>query len=253
MIELKSPEEIEIMAEAGRILAGIMQEVAEEAKIGFALNKLDRMTEKLIRKAGAKPAFLNYRPAGAKRPYKASICTSLNDVVVHGFPNRYELKSGDVLKLDFGVLYKDFYADAATTVLIGEVSDEARKLAEATSRALELAVRKCRPGNTIGDIGFEIESCAQKAGFKTIKGLTGHGIGRHLHEDPSVYNYGKKGRGMELEAGMVLAVEPMLSAGDDKIIQEKDESWATADASLCAHFEHTVAITKEGPRILTKP
>ena len=251
-MNIKSKEEIEAMAESGRILAEVMEKILKEVKTGIALKELDKLTEDLIRKAGAKPAFLNYKPEGAKRPYGASICASLNDVIVHGFPTKYKLKSGDVFKLDFGVLHKGFFTDAAITILIGEASAIARKLVEATKEALERAIRKCEPGNTLGDVGFEIENIAKRNGFKAVKGLTGHGIGRKLHEEPTIHNYGKKGEGMKLEPGMVLALEPMFTLGTDRIIQKKDESWATADGSLSAHFEHTVAITEDGPRILTK-
>ena len=251
-MNIKSKEEIEAMAESGRILAEVMEKILKEVETGITLKELDKLTEDLIRKAGAKPAFLNYKPEGAKRPYGASICASLNDVIVHGFPTKYKLKSGDVFKLDFGVLHKGFFTDAAITILIGEASAIARKLVEATKEALERAIRKCEPGNTLGDVGFEIENIAKRNGFKAVKGLTGHGIGRKLHEEPTIHNYGKKGEGMKLEPGMVLALEPMFTLGTDRIIQKKDESWATADGSLSAHFEHTVAITEDGPRILTK-
>lgn len=251
-MNLKSPQEIEVMAESGRILAEVMKKILPEIEEGRILNDLDKQIESLIRKAGAKPAFLNYKPEGAKHPYGASICTSLNDVIVHGFPTEYKLKSGDVFKLDFGVLHKGFFTDAAVTILIGETSVLAKKLVEATREALNRAIKKCKPGNTLGDIGYEIETTAKKYGVKPVKGLTGHGIGRRLHEEPSIHNYGKKGEGMKLEPGMVLALEPMFALGTDRIIQKKDESWATADGGLSAHFEHTVAITDSEPWVLTK-
>ncbi|MCX6703061.1 MAG: type I methionyl aminopeptidase [Candidatus Wolfebacteria bacterium] len=213
---------------------------------------LDKLAEKLIRKAGGKPGFLNYKPDGARHPYKASICASVNDVVVHGFPGDYILKPGDILKLDFGVIYKGFYSDGAATFGIGKISEEARKLIETTKESLALAIKECWPGNTLGDIGSAVENFAKKRGFRPIKGLTGHGIGSKLHEDPVVFNHGTRGMGMKLAPGMVLAIEPMLSAGSDKVIQLDDESWATSDKSLSAHFEHTVAITEKGPRILTR-
>lgn len=251
-MNLKSPQEIEAMAASGKILAEVMEEILKGVRAGIALHELDKLTENLIRKAGAKPAFLNYKPEGAKEPYQASICASINDVIVHGFPTKYKLKSGDVFKLDFGVLYKGFYTDAAVTILIGDVSAIAKRLVEATREALYKAIKKCVPGNTLGDIGYEIESMAKINGFKVVRGLTGHGIGRKLHEKPSIHNYGEKGEGLKLQSGMVLALEPMLAVGTDRIIQKKDESWATADGSPSAHFEHTVAITGKGPRILTR-
>lgn len=251
MVPLKTFEEISEIAEAGKILSRVMAQITMEAKIGASLKFLDKLAETLIRKACGEPAFLNYKPDGAKNPYGASICASLNEVIVHGFPNERKLESGDVLKLDFGVFYKGFYADAATTILIGRVSGTARLLVQATAKALEQALKKCKAGKTLGDIGFEIERTAKKFGFKVVKGLTGHGIGRELHEEPTIYNFGEKRKGLKLEPGMVLAIEPMLTAGSDEIIQLADESWATKDGSLSAHFEHTVAITKEGYLVLT--
>lgn len=252
MIAYRSSEEIEKIAASGKILASVMEEIVKEAKAGVRLKNLDKLAEKLIGESGARPAFLNYKPDGAKHPYRASICTSLNEVVVHGFPSLRALQSGDVLKLDFGVLYDGFYADAAVTILVGSVTPEAQKLAEATRVALKRAIQKAKPGNTLGDIGFEIESTAKRFGFKVIKGLTGHGIGSKLHEDPVIHNYGEKKKGIKLKSGMVLAIEPMFSAGSDEIIQLKDESWATKDGSLSAHFEHTVVITEREPIIFTE-
>lgn len=239
------------MIEAGKMLAAVIKEVTNVATIGINLLELNQLTERLIKQFGALPAFLNYKPHGAKKPYPASICASLNDVVVHGVPTDYMLKSGDVLKLDFGLLYKGFYVDSAVTLLIGKTSNLAKNLTQATALALEQAIKKCVAGNTLGDIGFEIESIAKQAGFKVIKELTGHGIGRKLHEAPNVYNYGQKGQGMLLRPGLTIAIEPMFAVGTNKIIQKEDDSWATADGSLSAHFEHTVAITDNGPLILT--
>ena len=251
MVKIYSPKQIEKIAASGRILARVMASITKEVAVGTRLKDLDILAGKSIREAGAEPAFLNYKPDGATRPYGAFICTSVNDVVVHGIPSDYKLRSGDVLKLDFGVLLDGFYSDAAATVVVGVASPLAQKLIDATREALEKAIKKAKPGNTLGDIGFEIESTAKKYGFKVVKGLTGHGIGLELHEDPVLYNYGEKGKGLKLKAGMVLAIEPMFSAGSDRIIQKKDESWATSDASLSAHFEHTVAITAAGVKILT--
>ncbi len=249
-IKLKTSREIEMIAASGKILMRVFKAVVEEAKIGVSLKNLDELACELIKEAGAQPAFLGYLPEGAERPYNASICASVNDVIVHGFPDDYNLKNGDVLKLDFGVKYQGFYSDAAATLGIGAISQKAIQLIKATKEALEEAVLAARPGNHLGDIGFAVSKTAKKYGFKPIRGLTGHGIGRELHEDPTIYNYGKTGGGIELKPGMVLAIEPMLSAGTDKIIQKSDESWATADGSLSAHFENTVAITEKGQIIL---
>lgn len=250
-IKIKTLEQVKKIASSGKILALVFKEVVKEAKIGVSLKSLDELASELIKKAGAEPAFLGYKPTGAKKPYGASICASVNDVIVHGFPSNYKLKDGDILKLDFGVKYQGFYSDAAMTIGIGKISNEAANLIKATKEALEEAVLTARPGNCLGDIGFAVLKIAKKYGFKSVKGLTGHGIGKELHEDPTIYNHGKKGEGIELKPGMVLAIEPMLSAGSDEIIQKADESWATADGSLSAHFEHTVAIIDKGNKILT--
>lgn len=252
MVKIYSAEEIEKIAVSGKILASVFEQVAKEAKIGTSLKYLDDLAYQLIKKAGAEPAFLGYKPSGAKHPYSATICASVNDVIVHGFPNDYKLKTADILKLDFGVKYKGFYSDAAVTVGIGAISEEAKNLIKATKIALEESIKIMKPENTLGDIGFTISQTAKKYGVKAVKELTGHGIGFNLHEDPTIYNYGERGKGIKLKPGMVLAIEPMFAIGTDKIIQKKDESWATADGSLSAHFEHTVAIAEEDVEILTK-
>lgn len=252
MIILKSPEEIKIISESGRILSGILKKIIQEAKEGASLKYLDEVAYRLTKDAGAEPAFLGYRPDGASRPYRASICASLNNIVVHGFPIDYKLKEGDVLSIDFGVKYKGFYSDAAITLGIGKISKDAQKLIEATKKALEEAIKVAKPGYHLGDIGYAVENVAKKYKLKVIKNLTGHGIGHKLHEEPTIFNFGKKGQGAELKEGMVLAIEPMLSMGTNHIIQKNDESWATADGSLAAHFEHTIVIEKNGARVLTR-
>ena len=248
---LKTFEEIEKIKAAGKILASVAKAVINKAKEGVSLKELDVLTNKLILKAGSKPAFFGYRPYGAKKPYPCSICASVNEVVVHGIPGNYKLKSGDLLKLDFGVIYDGYYADAAWTIGVGEISPVAKKLIMVTQEALRRAIQECRPGKTLGDVGYAVSSFVKKNGFQTVKGLTGHGIGRELHEDPSVFNEGRKGSGLELKSGMVLALEPMVSVGSPEVIQGPDDSYRTADGSLSAHFEHTVVITKKGPEILT--
>ena len=252
MIKLKTPEQIEKIARSGKILSEVFQKTIEEAKIGTSLKRLDDLAYQLIKKAGAEPAFLGYKPSGAKHPYSATICASINDIIVHGFPNDYKLKNGDILKLDFGVKYEGFYSDAAVTIGIGAISKEAENLIKAAENALNEAIKIIKIGNTLGDIGFAISQTAKKYGVKAIKELTGHGVGLKLHEDPTIYNYGEKGKGIKLKPGMVLAVEPMFAISTDKIIQKKDESWATADGSLSAHFEHTIAITEKEIKILTR-
>lgn len=252
MIKLKTLEEIEKMRVAGKILARITQTIKEAVKEGVSLKSLNELADDLIKKAGAEPAFLGYKPSGASKPYNYSICTSINEVVVHGIPTKYKLKNGDLLKIDLGLRYNGFYSDIALTLPIGEISLLAQRLIKVTREALTKGIEAAVVNNTLGDIGYAIQNHAESNGFKVIKNLTGHGIGRELHEDPFVYNEGKRGEGEKLKAGMTLAIEPMISAGSGKIIQLKNDSYATSDRSLSAHFEHTVAITEKGPEILTK-
>lgn len=251
-ISLKTEKEIAVIAAGGKILAETLKEVSKNTKIGVKLKDLDRLAFNFIKKNNSEPAFLGYRPESSQHPYSASICASVNNVIVHGFPTNYILKEGDVLKIDIGVKYQGFYSDAAMTIGIGKISKNAEFLIMATKMALEAAIDMAKPGNTLGDIGWIIDSTAKKYKFKAVKGLTGHGIGRNLHEDPSIYNFGEKGSGIKLETGMVLAIEPMFAIGTDKVIQQSDESWATSNGGLSAHFEHTVAITDNGCRILTE-
>ncbi len=251
MVTLKTKEEIDKIRKAGAILAKVAKVIIARAEEGVALKFLDQLAQELIQKAGGRPAFLGYRPYGAKKPYPCSICASVNEIIVHGIPASYKLVSGDILKLDFGVIYDGYYADAAWTVGIGNIDPEARKLINATEKSLYAGIKEAKPGNTLGDIGWAIKNCVSKFGFSVVEGLTGHGIGKELHEDPSVFNNGQKGKGMELSEGLVLAIEPMVSAGTSKTLILKDDSFATADGSLSAHFEHTVAITVRGPEILT--
>ncbi len=256
MIYLYSSSEIKKIALAGKILAKILETLEKEAKVGTKLNDLDKLAYQLTKKYKAQPAFLGYQPDGAHQPYGASICTSVNDVIVHGLPSDYKLQNGDVLKIDFGIesfdkLRTSYFADAAITVGIGKISKEAKHLIEITESTLKKAVKMAKPGKTLGDIGWIIKKTAEDNGLKVIKDLTGHGIGKELHEDPVIYNFGRKGEGIRLEPGMVLAIEPMLAIGTEKIFQRPDESWATDDGSLSAHFEHTIAITEKGSKVLT--
>jgi len=268
MVNLKSPQEIKKIATAGIILAKVLKVVVKEAKIGTQLSQLNKLAYQLTKEYKAQPAFLGYQPDGASRSFGASICASVNEVVVHGFPSDYKLQSGDVLKIDFGIEYQPFdklrvdpeqsrmgqgfFADAAVTIGIGNISQEAKHLIKTTQLALKKAIKQAKPGKTLGDIGWIIQKTAEDNGLKIIKTLTGHGTGKELHEEPTIYNFGEKGKGIALRSGMVLAIEPMLAVGTEKIIQRPDESWATADGSLSAHFEHTIAITKRGQIILTK-
>jgi methionyl aminopeptidase len=257
MITIKTPEEIEIMAEGGRRLAEVLRTLKQETHAGITTRQLDRIAYQAIHKLGAKPAFLNYQPYGARTAYPYTLCASLNDVVVHGQPSDYALAPGDLIKLDLGLIYKGFYLDSAITVFVeGEGTDkkraaEAKKLIAVTSEALATGIDSACVGNTIGDIGYAIARVISKNGFAAAEGLVGHGIGRDLHEDPAVFNVGKRGDGEPLEEGMVIAIEPMIVVGRGATVTRKDDSFATRDGSLAAHFEHTVAITARGPRILT--
>ena len=239
------------MAEGGRRLAEVLQQLKEATRAGITTKSLDRIAYQLIHKSGAKPAFLHYRPAGARRPYPATLCASVNEVVVHGQPSEYVIKDGDLVKLDLGLFYKGFYSDAAVTVGVGKTSKEAKRLMAATEEALRAGIAEARIGKTLGDVGYSIEKVAKKNRCAVAEGLTGHGIGRALHEEPTVWNVGKKSEGEELCEGMAIAIEPMFVAGKPALRQLRDESWATADGAISVHFEHTVAITKNGPLILT--
>jgi methionyl aminopeptidase len=252
MVFLKTAAEIEVMAEAGRRLAKILEKLKNEARSGAPTLFLEQLARELIKEAAAEPAFLGYRPAASSEPFPAALCVSVNDTVVHGRPSDYILKEGDVVKLDLGLKYKDFYADSAITVGVGNISEEAKKLIRITKEALEAAINKARAGNSMGDIGYAIQRLVSQNGFRVAGSLTGHAIGRELHEDPAVPNTGQPGEGEKLEVGMVLAIEPMVVMGSGKTRQLKDGSFVAIDGGLTAHFEHTVAITEKGPRILTK-
>jgi len=246
MIIRKSPEEIEKMAAAGQILARTLGLLRGKARPGVTTGDLDAAAEKYIRSQGAEPAFKGYNG------FPGSICASPNSMVVHGIPGPYELERGDVLSVDVGVIYEGWVADAAVTLPIGSVSPVARKLLDTTRAALWDAVEQCRPGNRLGDVSNAVQARVEGEGLAVIRSLVGHGIGRAMHEDPQIPNYGRPGTGVELTEGMVLAVEPMVTAGGHPIRMGSD-NWTvySRDGSLAAHFEHTVAVTSEGPRILT--
>lgn len=252
MIFLKNEKEIMLLKESGRILRFILNSLEKKAKKGTNLLELEELAQKLCKEYKVVPIFLGYQPEGAKKPFPAAICTSLNDVVVHGVPRDYFLKDGDVLKIDMGIAYQGMITDAALTVLIGKISPLAKKLVEATKKSLEAAIKVAKKGRSLGDIGWAIENQAKKYGFSVLKSLTGHGVGFQLHEDPVIFNYGKKGEGEKLREGMVLAIEPMLSVSCQEVVQKEDESYATLDESLAAHFEHTIAITSKGTIVLTE-
>ncbi|MDR3581872.1 MAG: type I methionyl aminopeptidase [Candidatus Pacebacteria bacterium] len=251
---IKTPEQIEIMAEGGRRLAAVLALLRRETKPGVTTLELDRIARMKIEAGGDKPAFLHYRPAGARKAYPFTLCASVNDVVVHGQPSGYVLREGDILKLDLGLRHQGLYLDSAITVPVGgmgKVPKEVQRLILVTEESLALGIKEAKPGKRLGDIGYAIENIVLKNGFSVAEGLTGHGIGENMHEDPSVFNFGDRHTGMLLKEGMVIAIEPMVAIGSGDIVQLKDEGYGTVDRSWAAHFEHTIAITAKGPRILT--
>ena len=245
-IIIKTPEQIEQMAAAGQVQARCLRMLRSKARAGLTTKELDRAAERFIRSHGADPSFLGYRG------FPGSICASPNAMVVHGIPGRYELRRGDILSIDVGVTKDGWVADAAITVPIGRVPPETTHLLETTEAALHAGVAEVRPGNHLGDVSHAVQQRVEAEGLSIIRSLVGHGVGRDMHEDPQVPNYGEAGRGPELEPGMVIAIEPMVNAGGPDV-RLGDDNWAvySADDSLAAHFEFTVAVTEDGPRILT--
>jgi methionyl aminopeptidase len=246
MIIRKSPDELERMARAGRIVADSLALVGEHARPGVTTAELDELAEEFILGQGGYPTFKGYRG------YPAATCISPNSMIVHGIPGRFELSEGDVLSVDIGVTLEGFVADSAITFPIGETSEEAERLLEAGQAALSAGIEQCRAGNRLSDISHAVQLATESAGFSVVRSLVGHGVGRSMHEDPQIPNYGQPGRGPVLAEGMTFAIEPMINAGGPDIVVHDDEwSISTADGSLSAHFEHTVAVTATGPRILT--
>ena len=253
MILLKSPEEIERMRRSSAIVAEILAAVASRVRPGVTTGELDAVAEELTRKKGAKPAFKGYVVGG--RTFPASICISVNDEVVHGIPSRDRvLRDGDLVGLDFGVCCDGYFGDAARTVSVGRTSPEAQRLMDVTASSLAAGIEAIRPGAHIADISGAIQDVAEGAGFSLVREFVGHGIGRSLHEDPQVPNYRTGTRGVKLSEGLVLAIEPMVNAGGPEVYV-KDDGWtaATRDGRLSAHFEHSVAVTANGPYILSQP
>jgi methionyl aminopeptidase len=253
VITLKSAEEIALMRKASRIVAEVLAELAMAAKPGVSTLELDRTAEELTLKKGARPAFKGYQPHDVM--YRHSLCVSINDEIVHGIPKAgRRLKAGDIVGLDFGVVYQGFYGDAARTVAVGRVSDRADKLMKVTRAALYAGIEQARVGNRIGDIARAVQRTAEGAGFSVVTDFAGHGIGRKLHEDPQVPNYFRTGMpNPRLQEGMVLAIEPMINEGTAEL-EILDDGWTavTADGKLSAHFEHSIAITAAGPDILSE-
>jgi methionyl aminopeptidase len=247
VIYKKSPDEIEIMRKGGRILAGTLDALEEALRPGITTAQLDAIAEKRITGAGATPSFKGYRG------FPASICTSPNEVIVHGIPGPHRLEEGDVISLDVGVHYEGFHVDSAWTFPVGDVDPRIAELLKVTEESLAAAVEAIKPGNRLGDVGFAVEQVAEGGGFSIVREYVGHGVGRELHEDPQIPNYGPPGRRELLTPGMTLAIEPMVNAGgpETKLL---GDGWTvvTLDGSVSAHFEHTVAVTEEGHEVLTQ-
>ena len=246
MITIKSAREIELMRKSGKITAKTLTRLIEAAKPGVSTAELDRIAEESIRSMGGIPAFKGYNG------YPSSICTSVNNEVVHGIPSSYVLRDGDLLSIDIGTTLEGYVSDSAVTLALGNVPGEGRRLLEVTRECLMLAVAQMRAGNHLGDIGAAVQRYAEENGFGVVRELVGHGIGTKMHEEPQVPNYGKPGSGIELRRGLVLALEPMITEGTWHV-RTLDDGWTvvTEDGKLAAHFEHTIALTESGPRILT--
>jgi methionyl aminopeptidase len=246
MIIRKSPQEIERMARAGRVVADTLALIGDTVRPGVTTAELDAIAEEFIASHGGYPTFKGYRG------YPAATCISPNSMVVHGIPGPYELAEGDTVSVDIGVTLDGFVADSAYTFPVGEISAEAERLLETCQAALAAGVEQCRAGNRLSDISHAVQQVTESAGFSVVRSLVGHGVGRSMHEDPQIPNFGAPGRGPLLAAGMTFAIEPMINAGGPEIYVH-DDAWSisTADGSLSAHFEHTVAVTGAGPRILT--
>ncbi len=242
---LKTKGEIELMDEANRIVHQVLDEMGRRIAPGVTSRELDRTAERMIRQAGGVPAFLHYRG------YPATLCISVNDVIVHGIPGERKLEEGDIVGIDCGVLYKGYYGDAARTFAVGEVGEEAKRLLRVTEEALHLAVAQVRPGGRLSDIGNAVQRHAERNGYSVVREFSGHGVGTSLHEDPQVPNFGPPGKGPKLRPGLVLAIEPMVNAGTSEVRMDAD-GWTarTADGKLSAHFEYSVAVTDRGARIL---
>jgi len=265
---LKTRDEIEVMDRANRVVLEILEIMRSMVKPGATTAQLNAVAEEELAKRGAKSPFKGYAPMGLP-PYPAVVCASVNDVIVHGIPNRGKMQEGDVIGLDFGAVLDGFVGDGAITIGVGKVAPRAQELMDTTRECLELAIDEMRPGRHLGDIGAAVQEHAESRGFHVIRNFVGHGIGRRMHEDPQVYNYGRRGRGIELREGMVLAIEPMLCEVGPKLrsrigraanngaiedVRTDSDRWTarTLDGTLAAHFEHSVAITGNGPKVLGK-
>ena len=252
-ITIKSERELALMRQAGKVVAEAKFHVMEAVKPGVTTGELDSIAEDVIRKMGAVPSFKGYA-AGGPIPFTGTICASINEEIVHGIPGRRKLKDGDIFSVDVGAIVKGFHGDSAFTVGVGDISDEAQRLIDATRESLKFGIEQANSGARIGDIGNAVQQYAESQGYSIVRKYVGHGIGRSLHEEPQVPNYGRPGRGVLIKKGMTLAIEPMLNIGTHETVQ-LDDGWTvvTADSELSAHFEDTIAITADGAEILTTP
>lgn len=247
MVILKLPEEIEKARASNRIVAEVLSRLREKVKPGVKTKDLDKYAEEIAEKRGAKPAFKGYHG------FPHSLCISINEVVVHGMPSERVLVEGDIVGLDFGVYYQGFYGDATITLPVGKVTENATRLMQVTEQSLYAGIEQAVSGNRLGDISASVQEVAEGAGYSVVKDFVGHGIGKNLHEEPQIPNFGQKGRGIELKRGMILAIEPMVNEGQYKVkIQPDGWTVVTKDGSLSAHFEHSIAITDNGPDILSR-
>lgn len=247
MIVCKSPEEVEKMRAANALVAGVLEELRSVVRPGVTAQELDTVAEARVREAGAIPAFKGYHG------YPSTLCVSINDAVVHGIPSPRKLAEGDIVSIDMGVVLDGYYGDSAVTVGVGTISAAAAELLDVTRDALNLAIDCARVGGRVSDLGYAVQSHVESRGFSVVREFVGHGIGTQLHEEPQIPNYGKPGRGPYLKEGMVLAIEPMVNAGD-AAVRVLDDGWTavTVDGSLSAHFEHSIAVSKDGPVILSR-
>lgn len=247
MVIFKSKDEIDRIHKASQIVAQALDVLERNLEPGISTLELDAIAESEIRKAGALPAFKGYRG------FPATLCVSVNEEIIHGIPSQKKLKEGDIVGLDLGAIWEGFYGDAARTSPVGKISDEASKLLEVTRKSLMIGIEQAKPGNRIGDIGHAVQEFVESHGYTVVRDFVGHGIGRNLHEDPQVPNYGNRGQGHRIKAGMVIAIEPMVCQGQAEV-EILPDNWTaiTRDRSLAAHFEHSIAITNEGPWILSE-
>jgi methionyl aminopeptidase len=247
MVILKLPDEIEKARASNRIVAEVLSKLREKVKPGVKTKELDKFAEEIAEKRGAKPAFKGYRG------YPHSLCISINEVVVHGMPSERVLEEGDIVSLDFGVFYQGFFGDSAITLPVGKVTEKASRLMQVTEQSLYAGIKQAKNGNRLGDISAAVQTVVEDAGYSVVRDFVGHGIGKNLHEEPQIPNFGQKGRGIELKRGMILAIEPMVNEGKYNV-QILLDGWTvvTRDGSLSAHFEHSIAIMDDGPDILSK-